>query len=64
MDLLHGQHFGGKFSNCVKESGQNAQKLLKMVVELFPSFRDQVKYKGHEGNLSGIIMERRIMVGE
>lgn len=42
------QEFNGKFKNCILKSNSSAQSLLKLIVDSFPSFRDQTNYKGHE----------------
>ncbi|XP_054947930.1 queuosine 5'-phosphate N-glycosylase/hydrolase isoform X2 [Pan paniscus] len=34
------EKFGGSFLNCVRESENSAQKLMHLVVESFPSYRD------------------------
>ncbi|PNJ71625.1 C9orf64 isoform 3 [Pongo abelii] len=34
------EKFGGSFLNCVRESENSAQKLMQLVVESFPSYRD------------------------
>lgn len=39
------EKFGGSFLTCVKKSEQSAQKLLQMVVENFPSFRDEATFQ-------------------
>ncbi|XP_069481966.1 queuosine 5'-phosphate N-glycosylase/hydrolase [Ambystoma mexicanum] len=38
--------FGGSFLNCVKKSDKSAQKLMQIVVEHFPSFRDEATFQG------------------
>eukprot|EP01117_Protostelium_nocturnum_P015076 TRINITY_DN5801_c0_g1_i3.p1 TRINITY_DN5801_c0_g1~~TRINITY_DN5801_c0_g1_i3.p1 ORF type:complete len:303 (+),score=105.23 TRINITY_DN5801_c0_g1_i3:87-995(+) len=40
------ERFGGKFSNCVKEAGKSAQKLLRLIVDNFPSYRDEALFHG------------------
>ncbi|XP_054843435.1 queuosine salvage protein isoform X2 [Eublepharis macularius] len=40
------EKFGGSFLTCVKQSGKSAQKLLQLVVENFPSFRDEATFQG------------------
>ncbi|KAI1285565.1 hypothetical protein HDE_11950 [Halotydeus destructor] len=42
------QHFNGSFVNCIKQAGHSAQKLLHLIVQNFPSYRDVSNYKGHE----------------
>ncbi|XP_043939620.1 queuosine salvage protein [Protopterus annectens] len=38
--------FGGSFLNCVKKCEKSAQKLLQIVVENFPCYRDTATYEG------------------
>ncbi|XP_020822586.1 queuosine 5'-phosphate N-glycosylase/hydrolase [Phascolarctos cinereus] len=40
------EKFGGSFLNCVRKSDKSAQKLLSLVVESFPSYRDVAVYQG------------------
>ncbi|XP_053159785.1 queuosine salvage protein isoform X2 [Hemicordylus capensis] len=40
------EKFGGSFLTCVKKSGKSAQKLLQIIVENFPSFRDEAIFQG------------------
>ncbi|XP_074850273.1 queuosine 5'-phosphate N-glycosylase/hydrolase isoform X1 [Carettochelys insculpta] len=40
------EKFGGSFVTCVKMSEKSAQKLLRTVVENFPSYRDEATFKG------------------
>ncbi|CAM5114763.1 unnamed protein product [Eretmochelys imbricata] len=40
------EKFGGSFVTCVKMSEKSAQKLLRIVVENFPSYRDEATFKG------------------
>ncbi|XP_004639453.1 queuosine salvage protein [Octodon degus] len=40
------QKFGGSFLNCVRKSEKSAQKLLQLVVESFPSYRDVTEFEG------------------
>lgn len=39
------EKFGGSFLTCVKESGKSAPKLLQIIVENFPSFRDEATFQ-------------------
>ncbi|XP_007905007.2 queuosine salvage protein [Callorhinchus milii] len=39
------EKFDGSFLNCVKESGKSAQKLLQLVVENFPSYKDVATFE-------------------
>ena len=40
--------FEGKVSNLIHEAKNDAQKLLKLIVQNFPSFSDISKYKGKD----------------
>lgn len=40
------EKFGGSFLNCVKKSEKSAVKLLELIVENFPSYRDEADYQG------------------
>jgi|UniRef100_A0A250YFW3 hypothetical protein len=40
------EKFGGSFLNCVRKSEKSAQKLMHLVVESFPSFRDVTQFEG------------------
>ncbi|XP_062984642.1 queuosine 5'-phosphate N-glycosylase/hydrolase [Elgaria multicarinata webbii] len=42
------EKFGGSFLTCVKKSGESAQKLLQIIVENFPSFRDEATFQGRK----------------
>ncbi|XP_069589708.1 queuosine 5'-phosphate N-glycosylase/hydrolase-like isoform X2 [Ranitomeya imitator] len=52
LEILHQtgkilmEKFGGSFLNCVKKSEKSAVKLLELVVENFPSYRDEAVYQG------------------
>lgn len=39
------EKFGGSFLTCVKSSEKSAQKLLRLVLENFPSYRDEAVYE-------------------
>lgn len=39
------EKFGGSFLTCVKKSEKSAQKLLQIIVENFPSFRDEATFQ-------------------
>ncbi|XP_023223343.1 queuosine salvage protein-like isoform X2 [Centruroides sculpturatus] len=41
------EKFGGKFVNVLSECEGSARKLIQLVVENFPSYRDEATYKGH-----------------
>src|SRR3989339_2004692 len=38
------ENFSGKFSNLIKESEKNTQKILNLIQTYFPSFRDESTY--------------------
>ncbi|XP_038660804.1 queuosine salvage protein isoform X2 [Scyliorhinus canicula] len=40
------ERFDGSFLNCIKKSENSAQKLLRLVVENFPSYRDEATFQG------------------
>ncbi|XP_067886132.1 queuosine salvage protein [Heterodontus francisci] len=40
------EKFDGSFLNCIKKSENSAQKLLRLVVENFPSYRDETTFQG------------------
>lgn len=39
------EKFGGSFLNCVRKSGRSAQKLMHLIVENFPSYRDEAQFE-------------------
>lgn len=39
------EKFGGSFINCVRKSEKSAQKLMHLVVENFPSYRDVTQFE-------------------
>uniref|UniRef100_A0A8C2URE7 Queuosine 5'-phosphate N-glycosylase/hydrolase n=1 Tax=Chinchilla lanigera TaxID=34839 RepID=A0A8C2URE7_CHILA len=39
------EKFGGSFLNCVRKSEKSAQKLLHLIVESFPSYRDVTEFE-------------------
>lgn len=38
--------FNGSFLSCIKQSQQSAQKLLELITNNFPSFRDEAFFEG------------------
>lgn len=38
--------FDGKFENCIKLANQSAEKLLNIIINEFPCFRDEANYAG------------------
>ncbi|GAB0097954.1 Queuosine salvage protein [Sergentomyia squamirostris] len=55
------EKFGGSFVNCVKESGRSAQRLLSLIVEEFPCFRDEAEF---EGERVAIYKRAQILIGD
>ncbi|KAG8432684.1 hypothetical protein GDO86_017069 [Hymenochirus boettgeri] len=53
--------FGGSYLNCIKMSNGSAVKLLQLVVENFPSYRDVGTYKG---KLVAFYKRAQILVGD
>jgi len=47
--IYHCQKFGGTFLNVIKAADKSAQNLLKLIVENFPSFRDEAYFEGKTG---------------
>ncbi|XP_059058418.1 queuosine 5'-phosphate N-glycosylase/hydrolase [Achroia grisella] len=45
------QKFNGTFTSCIKDANKSAVKLLQIVVDNFPCFRDEVEYKGSKVSL-------------
>lgn len=43
------QKYDGRFVNVVKSCDGSAVKLVKRVVEDFPTFRDETEYEGQKG---------------
>ncbi|XP_055387095.1 queuosine salvage protein [Condylostylus longicornis] len=42
------EKYDGKFENCIKLCNNSAQKLLKLIVDEFPCFRDEAIYCGKQ----------------
>ncbi|UYV72396.1 C9orf64 [Cordylochernes scorpioides] len=42
------QKYGGSFINCIKECDHSAEKLVKLLVDNFPSYRDEAVYEGQK----------------
>lgn len=42
------EKFSGSFSNCIGRCGGCAQSLIRMIVDNFPSFRDEAIYKSKQ----------------
>uniref|UniRef100_A0A8D0GCM1 Queuosine 5'-phosphate N-glycosylase/hydrolase n=1 Tax=Sphenodon punctatus TaxID=8508 RepID=A0A8D0GCM1_SPHPU len=42
------EKFGGSFLTCIKKSEKSAQKLLHLIIENFPSFRDEAMFQGEK----------------
>ena len=47
--------YSGSFANCVKQSERSAMKLLKLITEEFPCYRDQNVY---DENTTGLHTSR------
>lgn len=47
MSIL--QEFDGKVSELIRRSENSAQKLVCLLVQYFPSFRDVGMYRGRKG---------------
>ncbi|UYV72397.1 C9orf64 [Cordylochernes scorpioides] len=45
------QKYGGSFINCIKECDHSAEKLVKLLVDNFPSYRDEAVYEGQKVSL-------------
>lgn len=43
------EHFNGSFKNALFSCDNSAAKLLKLLCDYFPSFRDYALYKGKQG---------------
>lgn len=43
------QKFEGSFENCIKSCENSAEKLLGLVVDNFPSYRDEATFENHRG---------------
>ncbi|XP_069839448.1 queuosine 5'-phosphate N-glycosylase/hydrolase-like isoform X2 [Dendropsophus ebraccatus] len=54
LEILHQtgkillEKFGGSFLNCVKKSERSAVKLMQLVVENFPSYKDEGVFQGQK----------------
>lgn len=55
------EKYGGDFENCVKSANGSACKLLEIIVEDFPCFRDEASYKGQQ---VGIYKRAQILIGD
>jgi len=53
--------YGGKFENVVRESSGSAKKLLKIIIDEFPCFRDEADYCGKR---VAIYKRAQILVGD
>ncbi|KAM5153145.1 queuosine 5'-phosphate N-glycosylase/hydrolase-like [Mantella aurantiaca] len=67
LEILHQtgkilmKDFGGSFLNCVKLSKKNAINLMQLVVENFPSYRDEGVFQGQK---VAIYKRAQILVGD
>lgn len=55
------EKFDGKFENCVKQSNHSAEKLLRIVVDEFPCFRDEADFNGQRVS---IYKRAQILIGD
>lgn len=55
------QKYNGNFENCIKQCEKSAQKLLQLIVEEFPCFRDEAVF---EGERVGIYKRAQILIGD
>lgn len=53
--------YNGTFKTCVDYSNHSAVKLLKLVLEKFPCFRDEANYKSHR---VGLYKRAQILIGD
>lgn len=42
------ENFSGSFSNLIKQTQNDSQKLLDLLIKYFPSFQDEATYKGEK----------------
>ncbi|KAF4533435.1 hypothetical protein B566_EDAN001160, partial [Ephemera danica] len=67
LDCLHEvssiliNDFDGNFKNCIEQSEKSAMKLLSLIVNKFPCFRDEAHYKG---NRVALYKRAQILVGD
>lgn len=67
LDCLHEvgltllERFDGKFLNCVSASNGSAEKLLRIIVENFPCYKDETHYKGQKVSL---YKRAQILIGD
>ncbi|KAM3176741.1 hypothetical protein ACTXT7_005902 [Hymenolepis weldensis] len=63
LEILHTngrillEQFGGCFTNCIKACDGSAVKLIQLVCEKFPSFRDEATYKGQK-----VLLYKRVQI--
>lgn len=55
------EKYDGKFENCVKQSNNSAEKLLRIVVDEFPCFRDEADFNGQRVS---IYKRAQILIGD
>jgi hypothetical protein len=48
--------YGGTFMNVIRAANKSTQKLLRLIVDEFPVFRDEAVYQGQKGSLIGFIL--------
>ncbi|XP_042895509.1 queuosine 5'-phosphate N-glycosylase/hydrolase isoform X2 [Parasteatoda tepidariorum] len=55
------EKFGGSFKNCVELCKNNAMNLLNLIIENFPSYKDEALY---EGKLVSFYKRAQILIGD
>lgn len=53
--------YDGKFENVIKKCNNSAEKLLQLIIEEFPCFRDEAEF---DGERVGIYKRAQILVGD
>lgn len=67
LQCLHqvGEHllakYDGDFANCVRSAGGSAQRLLRLIVDEFPCFRDEAEFGGR---LVALYKRAQITIGD
>lgn len=55
------KQFNGTFKTCVEHAQQSATKLLQLIIETFPCYRDEANYKKYR---VGIYKRAQILIGD
>lgn len=50
MEIIRSRCVTGKFLECVKSCGGSAEKLLKLIVDEFESYRDEADFEQQRGS--------------